>query len=374
MEGYIEKITPFIVMDLLAEARQLPDAIHMEVGEPDLPPSHRVQEAYMKAIRDRRFYYTPAKGLPELRERISEYYLDCYNVNVSPERIIITPGTSGAFLVVFALVAHTGKRIVLTDPSYPCYKNFLYFLKSEPIFVPVGPDTSYRIVSEMIPGGQNAGAMVVSSPSNPTGTVYMDKELEALVEYSSRNNLLFISDEIYHGLVYDGRAETALRFSDEVVVINSFSKYFCMPGLRVGWMILPEHLLRTAEIIVQNIFIAANTPAQYAALEAFDRGYLEMVRDTYRERRDYLYDALKDILLIDAHPDGAFYLWAGIGNSSLNSMEFSQRLLREQHVAVTPGVDFGTHNTDDHIRLAYTCSMERLKEGVARIREFLGGL
>ncbi len=371
MEGAIRKISPFIVMDVLARAREIPDAIHMEVGEPDLPPSEKVLEAYIRAIKDRRFFYTPAKGLVELREKISEYYLSNYNVKVSPERIIITPGTSGAFLVVFSLLTHRGKRLVLTDPSYPCYKNFIYFLNSEPIFVPIGPETSYKINKNIIPLQEDTGAIMVSSPSNPTGTVYMDEEMKELVEFSQQQDLWFISDEIYHGLVYEGRAGTALQFSDDVIVINSFSKYFCMPGLRVGWMILPEPLIRMAEVIIQNIFIAANTPAQYAALEAFDEDYLEGIRETFRLRRDYLYNSLKDIFLIDAYPEGAFYIWADIGKYSLNSMDFSRRLLEESHVAVTPGIDFGSNNTETHIRLAYTCNMEAIEEGVSRIKDFV---
>ncbi|NOY65528.1 MAG: aminotransferase class I/II-fold pyridoxal phosphate-dependent enzyme [Nitrospirae bacterium] len=371
MEGAIRKISPFIVMDVLARAREIPDAIHMEVGEPDLPPSEKVQEAYIRAIKDRRFFYTPARGLVELREKISEYYLTNYNVKVSPERIIITPGTSGAFLVVFSLLTHKGKRIVLTDPSYPCYKNFIYFLNSEPIFVPIGPETSYKLNKDMIPLQSDAGALMVSSPSNPTGTVYRDEEMKELVEFSQQQGLWFISDEIYHGLVYEGSASTALQFSEDVIVINSFSKYFCMPGLRLGWMILPESLVRKAEVIIQNIFIAANTPAQYAAMEAFDRDYLNGIRETFRLRRDYLYNSLKDIFLIDAHPEGAFYIWADIGRYSLNSMDFSRRLLEESHVAVTPGIDFGSNNTDTHIRLAYTCNMEAIEEGVSRIKDFV---
>lgn len=371
MEGAIRKISPFIVMDVLARAREIPDAIHMEVGEPDMPPSEKVQEAYIRAIKDRRFFYTPARGLVELREKISEYYLNNYNVEVSPERIIITPGTSGAFLVVFSLLTHKGKRLVLTDPSYPCYKNFIYFLNSEPIFLPIGPETSYKINKDIIPLQEEAGALMVSSPSNPTATVYRDEEMKELIEFSQQHGLWFISDEIYHGLVYKGRAGTALQFSDDVIVINSFSKYFCMPGLRVGWMILPESLVRSAEIIIQNIFIAANTPAQYAAMEAFDEDYLEVIRETFRLRRDYLYNSLKDIFLIDAYPEGAFYIWADIGKYSLNSMDFSRRLLEESHVAVTPGIDFGSNNTKTHIRLAYTCNMEAIEEGVSRIKAFV---
>jgi aspartate/methionine/tyrosine aminotransferase len=368
-----EHISPFIVMDILKEARQLPNAVHMEVGEPDLGPPPQVVEAYIRALKDQRFYYTPAKGLPELRERIAEHYLETYSVEVSPERIIITPGTSGAFLVVMALLSSPDKTILLQDPSYPCYKNFAYFLERQPILVPVGKEANYMLHPDDLKGhADRVSAVIVSSPSNPTGLVYDQKSLRALVEEADRLGLWFISDEIYHGLDYEDRATTALRFSDRAIVINGFSKYFCMPGFRLGWMILPQELVRKAEVVVQNIFIAANTPAQYAALEAFDYEYLQRVKETFRQRRDYLYSALKGLFEIDAPAEGAFYIWADISRYELRSMEFCQRLLRQKAVAITPGVDFGSHQTDNHVRFAYTRDIEELKEGVRRLKEFLG--
>jgi aspartate/methionine/tyrosine aminotransferase len=192
-----------------------------------------------------------------------------------------------------------------------------------------------------------------------------------LIALSEEKGFYFISDEIYHGLVYDKKEHTALELSDRAIVINSFSKYFCMPGFRVGWMILPEELVRRAEIIVQNIYIAANTPAQYAAVEAFDEEYLQQVRDTFRQRRDFLYKELKDILTIDAVPDGAFYIWADISRYSNNSMEFCSRLLDEKAVAITPGIDFGKNRTEQYVRFAYTRDISMLKTGVERLKEFL---
>ncbi len=358
-------------MDILAKARTMPDAVHMEVGEPDLSPSEKVTEAYMKAIKDRKFHYTPATGLIELRERIAEYYHDKYNVAVSPERIVITPGTSGAFMVIFAMLIDQERRLLLSDPSYPCYKNFAHFLKTDPVCVPVGKDTNYEISPRLVKAHDNIGAVVVSSPANPTGNIYDRKNMLELIALSEEKGFRFISDEIYHGLVYDKKEHTALELSDRAIVINSFSKYFCMPGFRVGWMILPEELVRKAEIIVQNIYIAANTPAQYAAVEAFDEEYLKQVRDTFRQRRDFLYNELKDILTIDAKPDGAFYIWADISRYSNNSMEFCSRLLDEKAVAITPGIDFGKNRTEQYVRFAYTRDISRLKVGVERLKEFL---
>jgi aspartate/methionine/tyrosine aminotransferase len=371
MEKFIDRISPFIVMDILARARTMPDAVHMEVGEPDLPPSERVMEAYERAIKDRKFHYTPARGLTELRERIAGYYQTRYGVRVSPGRIIITPGTSGAFLVVFSMLADMEKRLLLSDPSYPCYKNFAYFLKTEPLFVPVHKDTRYEITPEAVRSFDDTGALVISSPANPTGNLYQEESVRDLVGLSEEKGFRYISDEIYHGLVYDREEHTALEYSDRVIVINGFSKYYCMPGFRVGWMILPEELVRKAEIIVQNIFIAANTPAQYAAVEAFDVQYLEQVRETFKMRRDYLYGELKQLLTVDTVPEGAFYVWADISRYSNDSMEFCRRVLEEKAVAVTPGIDFGMNRTGHYVRFAYTRDISQLETGVERLKEFL---
>ncbi len=371
MSSRLDRITPFIVMDILRQARTIPNAVHMEVGEPDLPPSEKVIQAYERAIKDRRFYYTEAKGLLLLRERIAEHYQDYYGVEVSPERIIITPGTSGAFLVVFGMLGSEGKAMVLSDPSYPCYKNFGYFLGAEPITVPVGRGTKYEIVPDSVKDISDAGGILISSPSNPTGNLYRSESIRNLIELSGEKGWLFISDEIYHGLVYDQKEHSALEFSDNVVVINSFSKYFCMPGFRLGWMVLPERLVRKAEEVVQNIFIAANTPAQYAACEAFDRNHLNSVRETFRERRDFLYNALRDMFDIEVKPEGAFYIWADISRYSDDALSFCKRLLNEKAVAVTPGVDFGSNNTSRYIRFAYTRAIDELREGVRRIRAFI---
>lgn len=372
MRKFIDKISPFIVMDILARARTMPDAVHMEVGEPDLPPSEKVTEAYIKAIRDKKSHYTPARGLLALREKISGHYYNMYNLSVSPERIIITPGTSGAFMVVFALLTSADRRLLLSDPSYPCYKNFAYFLDTEPVFIDIGKETHYEIAPEAVKDISNIGAMVVSSPANPVGNLYREDTVRALISLSETKGFNYISDEIYHGLIYDKTEHTALEYSDRAVVINSFSKYFCLPGFRVGWMILPEELVRKAEIIVQNIYIAANTPAQYAAVEAFDEDHLRNVKDTYKKRRDFLYNELKDIFTVDAAPDGAFYIWADISRYSDNAMEFCRRLLDEKAVAVTPGIDFGSNRTGHYVRFAYTREIAELRTGVERIKEFLG--
>ena len=367
----IDKLSPFIVMDILAEAKKLRDVIHMEIGEPDLEPSPRVLEALERAVKERKFFYTPALGLPELREKIAEFYLKRYGVEISPERVIVTTGTSGAFLVAYAITLNAGDKIVLPDPSYPCYKNFAHLLDIEPLFVNVDKSTNYELRAEVLKEIKDFKAIHVSSPQNPTGSLYSPETLKELSQFCEERGIYFISDEIYHGLVYEGREHTALEFSDKAIVINGFSKYFCMPGFRIGWMIVPKELIRKAEIVIQNVFISAPTLSQYAALEAFDYEYLEKVRKTFEERRNYLYSELKELFEIDAKPQGAFYLWANISKYSRDSYEFAKRLLREAKVATTPGVDFGKNRTNEYIRFAYTRNLEELKEGVRRIKEFL---
>ena len=369
--GKLDNIKPFIVMDIVKKANQYPDTIHFEIGEPDLQPSPKVWEATEKAVESKLNHYTESLGLYELREKISDFYKSKYNVEISPERIALTVGTSGAFLVAYTILLETNNRLALTDPGYPCYKNFAYILDIEPVLIPIDKTTDYQLTAEMLSKYENIRAVQISSPSNPTGNIYRKETLKELIEYCEKNDIYFISDEIYHGLVYGEKEHTALEFSDNAIVINGFSKYFCMPGFRLGWIILPENLIRKAEIILQNVFISPPTLSQYGALEAFDYPYLNKITQTYKERRDYLYSELSQIFDIDAKPEGAFYLWANISKYSDNSFEFAQKLLKEIHVAVTPGIDFGQNNTDKYIRFSYTRSIEHMKEGVERLKNFL---
>jgi aspartate/methionine/tyrosine aminotransferase len=351
-----EHISPFIVMDILDKARRMEDVIHLEVGEPDLDAPPAVIEAFTKAVKDGKYKYTSALGLMELREAIADYYHRRYGVDVSPGRIAITPGTSGAFLVSYAMLLESGQKIALSDPSYPCYKNFSYILDTEPVFIPVNDEAGFCITAGQLEKHTDITAVQISSPSNPVGNIYDSTRLSELIDYSQKNGIAYISDEIYHGL------------------INGFSKYFCMPGFRIGWMILPEGLMRKAEMAIQNVFIAANTPAQYAALNAFDEKHLATVRDEFRKRRDYLYESLSDMFAIPQKPLGAFYIWADIGKYGLKGTEFADRLLNESRVAITPGIDFGSNETDRFVRLAFTRPVSELKEGIKRINTFLTGL
>ncbi len=367
----LRKVKSFIVMDILKEAQKYDDTIHFEIGEPDTEPPPKVWEYTERAVKEKINYYSEALGLTELREKISKFYYDKYKVDVSPSRIAITVGTSGAFLVAYMILLNQGERLALTDPSYPCYKNFSYLLDINPVFIPIDKTTNYQLTVEKLKEYKDIKALQITSPSNPIGNVYEKEVLKELIEYCEENNIYFISDEIYHGLVYDGKEYTALQFSDKSIVINGFSKYFSMPGFRLGWIILPEDLIRKAEIVLQNVFIAPPILSQYGALGAFDYQYLNKIRNIYKERRDFLYKELSKIFDIDVIPKGAFYIWANIERYSDNSYQFVKDVLKNIHVAITPGVDFGENNTQKYIRFAYTKDINHLKEGVERLKSYL---
>ena len=352
---------PFIVMDILKKARKLEGVVHLEIGEPDLPPSKNVKNALLKAVNEEKFYYTEAKGLEILREKIANHYKIFYDVNIKPDNIIIATGTSTAFLIAF----YFAKKIATPTPGYPCYENFAELEKKEFIKIKTEfPD--YKLSLKSLKG--DFDTLMISSPNNPTGSVYNEKELKEICEFCEKNEILLISDELYHGLVYTDDYTTALKYNKNAIVINGFSKFFCMPGLRIGWMIVPDNLVREAEIIAQNILISAPTLSQYAALEAFDYEYLSNVRKEFQKRRDFLYNELKDIFPI-AKPEGAFYLWCDISKYSNDSLKFANDLLEKAKVAVTPGVDFGEFK--DFIRISYTKNIDELKTGARRIKNFI---
>ena len=365
-----ESITSFKVMDLVREAQKYSDTIHFEIGQPDLEPSPKVKEALLKAVESSKYGYTETLGLLELREKIAKHYKKDYGVEVEPNQILVTPGTSNAFLIAYLLTLNSGDTLAISDPSYPCYKNFAVMVDAKVKALPIGEENGYQLTAKDLKG-HNIDALHISSPANPTGNIYSEQNLKELIAYCENKNIAFISDELYHGLVYDKKAKSALNFSKNAIVINGFSKYFCMPGLRVGWMVLPKHLIKPAEAIAQNLYLSAPTLSQYAALEAFDYDYLTEVKAEYKRRRDYLYSELKELFEIDAKPDGAFYLWCDISKYSNDAVEFSYELLHKLHIAVTPGVDFGKHNTQTKLRFAYTRSIEHMCEGVERLRNFL---
>jgi len=377
--GRSEKLSPFIVMEILERAKELEregrDIIHMEIGEPDLSPSPKVLEA-VERYKDKANRYTHSLGIWELREAVAEYYFETYGVEISPERVVITTGTSGAFSLIFSTLFEPGEAVIFTDPGYPCYKNFSHIYCLRPLNVPVGKPTDYELKPQMLKDiKENYKGFLVTSPSNPVGNIYSAETLKDLAEFAESEGKIFISDEIYHGLNYEKEVHSALEFSDKAVVVNGFSKYFCMPGFRLGWLIVPKEFIRKIQIATQNLFISPPTLSQLVAVEALrDKEHRKLVRETFRRRRDYLYGELKELFDIEVPPEGAFYIWANIERYSDNSFEFAFKLLEEAGVAVTPGVDFGKNNTNRYIRFAYTSDFERLKEGVKRIKDFLATL
>ena len=376
-------IQPFHVMALLARARELEAAgrsiVHMEIGEPDFTTPQPILAAGQRALAAGATHYTPALGLPELRAAISVFYRERYGVMVDPGRIVVTPGASGALHLVLALLVDRDQQVLLTDPGYPCNRNFVHLLEGEPVSVPVDAATGYQMTAALAEQywTERTRVLMVASPSNPTGTLLGQAELAALQQLARTRDARLIVDEIYHGLTYDGEATTALSVSDELFVINSFSKYFGMTGWRLGWIVAPPDQVEGLERLAQNLYLAAPTLSQHAALAAFTaetRVVLEARRDAFRQRRDYLLPALRELgFVIPVTPQGAFYLYADCSRFTADSFAFSRRLLEEAGVAITPGIDFGTHRAAQHVRFAYTTDLPQLREGVERIRRFVAG-
>lgn len=374
-------IQPFHVMALLARARELEaqgrSIIHMEIGEPDFPSPQPVITAGIRALQQGNIHYTPALGLPQLREAIAAFYMERYGLRISPARIIVTPGASGALLLALGILINPGEKVLMSDPGYPCNRHFVRLIESLPIGIGTDAATGYQLTPELIAKHWDAktAAVMIASPANPTGTLLGQENLRAIVEKVQALGGRLIADEIYHGLVYQGEAATALSVSDEVFVINSFSKYFGMTGWRLGWLVAPETYVREADKLAQNIFLAASTPAQYAALAAFQPesiAILEQRRVEFQRRRDYLLPAVRNLGFdVPINPQGAFYLYADCSRFTKNSEAFSREVLEHAGVAITPGVDFGNYEAKRHVRFAYTTSLENLREGVRRLEALL---
>jgi aspartate/methionine/tyrosine aminotransferase len=383
LSGQARRVEPFHVMRLLARAGELEASgrsiVHMEVGEPDFPTPATILEAAKRALADGHTRYTSSGGLPALRRAIAAYYADRYDTSVNPERILITPGASGALQLVFLALLEPGDQVLICDPSYPCYRQVLQLMGVEPIAVSVGPDNDYQMTAALAESAwtPSVRALVVASPSNPTGASIAPDVLSELHAFCRERGAALVVDEIYQGLTYDVPDRTALSLgSRDLYVINSFSKYFGMTGWRLGWLAGPQDAVEVMERIAQNLFIAANTPAQHAALAAFDPetiAILETRRLAFQGRRDRLLPALRDLgFVIPVQPSGAFYLYARLpGGLELDSMIFTDRMLEEAGVALTPGHDFGRHDAGRHVRFAYTREIEDLEEGVRRIRDWL---
>jgi aspartate/methionine/tyrosine aminotransferase len=323
-------------------------------------------------------HYTPALGLPPLREAIADFYGQSYGVHIAPERVIVTPGASGALLAVTGVLIDPGDEVLMADPGYPCNRHFVRLAEGEAVAIPVTAATAYQLTPELVESHWTARtrAVLVASPSNPTGTLISREHLQGIWGLVQRKGASLIVDEIYHGLVYDERPDTALSLSDQVFVVNSFSKFFGMTGWRVGWLVTPSGHLSAIDRLVQNVFLAPSTPGQHAALAAFlpeTLAILECRRDEFRERRDFLLGALRSLGFdIPVTPQGALYLYADCSRFSGDSYALATALLEQAGVAVTPGRDFGVNAAHRHLRFAYTTGLEQLQRGVDRIQAFLG--
>lgn len=374
-------ISAFYVMELLRRAKELEqqgrDVIHMEIGEPDFETPAAVLAAGDAFMRGKEVKYTAAAGLPELRRSIADYYQSQYAVDLDPGRVFITPGASGAFLLAFGISLNPGEQILMADPCYPCNDNFVQLFDGKTQFVDVGPDTEYQLTAELILRNWQPGnkGVLIASPSNPTGTVIAKTALGEAIRQTQLLGGCFYSDEIYHGLVYGEPASSALQFSDDVFVINSFSKFFGMTGWRVGWLVVPEDFIEPVEKLAQNIFISTPTHSQYAALASFSSENmveLNRRRDEFARRRDFLYENLLRLgFKIACKPEGAFYIYADCSAFTDDSFEFARRLLEQEAVAVTPGKDFGRYRANQHIRFAYTASIDRMAAALQRLERFL---
>ena len=377
----MSEIEPFHVMALLARARELEaqgrSIIHMEIGEPDFPTPGPIVRAGVRALEQGGTFYTPTPGLPPLREAIAGYYRTRYGAAVSPSRVLVTTGSSAALMLACAALVNPGDEVLLADPGYPANRHFVRVVEGVPRAVPVDAASGYQLAPDHLERhwGPRTVAALVASPSNPTGTLISTERLARMAEIARAKGGTLIVDEIYHGLVYGGDYTTALALADDVFVINSFSKYFSMTGWRLGWIVAPEDCVDVLDRLAQNLYLAAPTPAQHAALAAFEPETLAILEERAREfqaRRDYLVPALRALgFEIPVMPQGAFYVYAGCAKLTRDSYGFARDLLERAGVAITPGVDFGSNAPERHVRFAYTSPIERLREGVARIETFL---
>jgi len=374
------EIEAFHVMDILARARALEhqgrDIVHMEIGEPDFPTAPPIIEAGMAALREGRTHYTPALGLPELRAAIAQSYTG--SARPDPERVIVTPGASGALMLVFGILVNPGDEVLMADPGYPCNRHFVRLFEGRARLIPTEANNSYQLNAELIRQHwtPDTRAVLLSSPSNPAGTVVPDAELANIATTVRELGGTLVVDEIYHGLTYGNPVRSILAHTPDVFVVNSFSKYYGMTGWRIGWLVAPDAYVDAIDRLAQNIFLAASTPGQHAALAALRPDVhpeLERRRAEFEARRDYLLPALRDLgFEIPVTPSGAFYLYANCQAFTEDSDRFARDLLEQAGVAITPGLDFGVQTAAQYVRFSYTTTRARLEEGVYRIAGFVG--
>ncbi len=374
----ISDIKPFIVMDVLERAQEMERAgehiVHLEIGEPDFDTPAAIKEAAIEALKRGETRYTHSLGMPQLREAICRRYSDIYGItNLEPDRVLVTSGTSPALLVAMSAIIECGDEVILSDPHYACYPNFINFLDAQPKTVPVYEEDGFQYRPEKLRSALSplTKAILINSPANPTGNIL---ELDRMAEIADMGRWVF-SDEIYHGLVYEGKAHSMLEISDKCIVFNGFSKLFAMTGLRLGYLIAPSEFVRPMQKMLQNFFISANSVAQAAAIVALTdpsvQDDVQRMCETYDSRRRFMLKRLKEIGFgVTVEPTGAFYVFANARRFTRDSYAFAFELLEKAKVGVTPGIDFGL-NGEGYIRFSYANSLENIEEGLNRIERFL---
>ncbi|MHB8091246.1 MAG: pyridoxal phosphate-dependent aminotransferase [Syntrophales bacterium] len=370
-----QDIPPFIVMDVLEEAQKLErngtDIIHLEVGEPDFDTPDCIKEAGMRAMRDGQTHYTHSLGLLELREAICEHYLARYGVAISPDQVLVASGTSPAMMVLFSALLEKGNEVIIADPHYPCYPNMISFFGGSPVNVPVYEEDGFQLSADAIRGKMTdkTRLIMINSPSNPTGNILCEKRMTEIAALG----IPVISDEIYHGLVYEGKERSILEFTDNAFVLNGFSKAYAMTGWRLGYLIVPPAYVRPMQKIIQNLFISANAFVQWAGVAALREAGQEVIRmrGIYDQRRKYITGRLSEMGLgISVAPTGAFYILGNIKKYSNDSYKLAFDILKRAHVGVAPGIDFG-QNCEGYLRFSYANSLENIRAGMDRLQKYL---
>jgi (5-formylfuran-3-yl)methyl phosphate transaminase len=374
-----QELTSFIVMDVLEKANAMERAgahiIHLEVGEPDFDAPNCVKAAACRALEEGHTHYTHSMGNFELREAIAVYYRETYGVRIQPEQIIVTSGSSPAILLVFSALLDPGDEVIISDPHYACYPNFIKFVQGVPVEIPVYEEEGFQYRPEEIRRRitPRTKAVFINSPSNPTGNLLSEDRMREIAAMAAGpNDPWIVSDEIYHGLVYEGKDHSILEFTDRAFVLNGFSKLFAMTGLRLGYVIAPQSLIRPMQKLQQNFFISANSMVQKAAIAALKCAGEDVARmkSVYDERRRFMIRRLREIGLgITVEPTGAFYVFANVKAFSTDSYRLAFDILEKAHVGVTPGIDFG-RNGEGYLRFSYASSMENIAEGMNRLETY----
>ncbi len=370
-----QEVTPFLVMDVLERARAMEregiHVIHLEIGEPDFDTPQCVKEAACQALEEGHTHYTHSLGDLALREAICKHYFDTYDVSVHPGQVVVTSGTSPAMLLVFSVLLDAGDQVIISDPHYACYPNFIKFAQGIPVTVPVYEEDGFQYRPEAIAEEITAKtkAIFINSPSNPTGNLLSESRMRTIAEFSP----IIVSDEIYHGLVYEGKEHSILEFTDNAFVLNGFSKLYAMTGLRLGYVIAPQPFIRPIQKLQQNFFISANSVVQVAGIAALEETAEDVARmkRIYNERRQYMVKRLKELGFgITVEPTGAFYVFANAKHVAEDSYKLAFDILEKAHVGVTPGIDFGS-NAEGYLRFSYANSLENIAEGLDRIESYL---